>query len=759
MAETYGTLRQPQAVSWADNDETLDPSDPVALTSRQLAAAGGIDSSQPAGSIRNPRGLRTEDDEQYVKPNEYFIDRVGRVRQGTVPVAAVDGEIGTTGRMPSPASPLTRSVAELQYLLNPSEKSRVAAIGKAYPNATFGRAGDGRVVVQIPGGEGWQYLNAPGFSGQDALDIGAQGVQFAPAGAAARGATTALRAGSRVGGVSAAISAAQDIATGQPIDVPKAALAGVGGVGGEYVGLGLGALGRSGVRVAESVAPAPIKGVLSDLSDHLGSGYGRDAALSRGATRMGIPISRGEMTGDFGQIAFEQAAARGARGEEAGRIMRGLYDERTGALRNTGRGLAGSETVGSIPDAGAVVQQGMRDRAVSAKGGVDSAYGALRSSDATISAPTINELPGRIRTALEDDFFSPDVMTSLNPRTQRIFAEMDRLAGSAPTISGDVRQTARALAEDVWAGKITPEQAESLVGSKAAGAVDPGYSLPVAGVERMRQAISSAMSGAQGNDRAALQIMKREFDDWLGDAVDNALINGDPAAIETLKKARALHRDYRQTFGGGKKDDAAQRMMQKLIAADANETDAVNLLFGRAELSGAGPSVELVKRMKKVAPGAPEVKALREGAVMRLMSRLERNAGAGSTNVNPKALADDWTKALDGPGGPLMRELFTADELANMREFVSVLRSITPPEGSVNRSGSGYEVARAVQGVFSKLKIIAPFAKAIDDAANAARAQGAASPDVLRAGATRLPQAAPAAGALGAYQVQERAPF
>lgn len=132
---------------------------------------------------------------------------------------------------------------------------------------------------------------------------------------------------------------------------------------------------------------------------------------------------------------------------------------------------------------------------------------------------------------------------------------------------------------------------------------------------------------------------------------------------------------------------------------------------------------------------------------MRLMGRMERNAGGGTLNINYKALADDWTRALDGPSAPLMRELFTPAEIREMRRYVGQLRRISPPQGTVNRSGSGYEAARAFNQLMGKLKILAPVIKAMDDASNATRAQAAINPAARQ---PRLPGSGLVGGAAGA---------
>lgn len=699
MAQRYpankwkNNLRQPQVVVRSDTGAQIDPRSPVALTIRQLAAAGGIDNEAPAGDRRNPRVVLDDDaDVEGLDPNSFYVDSEGRVLQA--PVHAKDVSESQFGDSDAAFYLNDKGAAQFQYTLNPSEKSRVDWISKNYPDAQWARDEKGNLVVQPRKGDGWMYLNKPGVDILDAVDVGNQALLYSPAGAAAKPATSLAINSARVGAAAGGISMAQDVATGQPIDLGKATLATGGGALGEFVAPAASALTKAVTtapgRVKSALAgrgsggalQSPLEGAAGALSDDFA------ARAAQTADQPGIPFTRGQQSGNFDDIAFEQAALRGARGNEAGEVMRGFTSNQAAAVRNTGRSLAGKESVRNLNEAGAVVQQGVRERAGTARAQVGKAYDDIKASDATVSAPTIGQLPGRIKAKLEEDFFSPEVMTSLNPRVSRIFAEIDNLAKSAP---------------------------------------DGEATMPIAGIERIRQAITSARQGAQGNDAQALTIAKREFDDWLDDAIDNELIKGDPGTIDQLKKARGLYADYRRLYGGGRKDEGAQKIIDRLIDKGSNEVDAVNMLFGRAKLDGSGTAVQTLKNIKEIVGAGPELNAMKEGAVLRLMSRMSRNEGGGVGNINYKALADDWTDALDGSGAPLMKELFTRDEIGAMREFVTTLRRLTPPEGAVNRSGSGYEVARAVKdaasGLGSKLKIIMPFVRGAEDAANVSRAR------------------------------------
>jgi len=720
-----GTLRRPQDVVWSDTGEVIPGNDPRALNYRQLSAVGAIDRKQPEGTLRNPRVLRRKGDETDLKPNEVYMDLQGRVQYAPVKAEIAPEEFGNSEDLFELGGPKTGRLTDIplwQYSLNPSEKSRVDVIRRNIPNAKFSRAEDGRTVVKVGDGA-WRYLNSPGFSPQDLGDFANQGLLYAPAGLASRGVMSVPQAGMRVGGASSGISAVQDLASEQPIDPVKAAMAFGGGYAGEFVGAGLTAMGGASARAVEAATPPRIRNTVNDLTQMragLGRSYGADANAAISPPQKGqrrIPQTRGQQTGDFGQIAFEQAAARGARGEEAQNIMRGFLGEQADYVRADARGFAGSERAPTVGAAARMVQDDMRAAASSAKAGVDRAYDALRASDGAVGASNVANLPDAIRRGLEDAFFSPDVMTNLNPRTRLIFNEIEKFANTAP---------------------------------------DGSAVLPVAALERLRQGINNSRAVAQGNDKAALDIAKRQFDGWLADTVDQGLLKGDPEVINMLKTARGLHADYRATFGGGLADDGAQKLMQRLIDANANETDAARLLFGQAQLGGAGQTVQLIKHIKKAAGSETPVSALREGVVMQLLRRMDKQAGGGVTNFNYKAIADDWTEALDGSPAPLLKELFTPQELVEMRRFVGELRRLTPPEGAVNRSGTGYEISRMAGGLLGKLKILAPALKAMDDASNATRAQGSVSPGLPP---RRLPGAGAAGGAVGAHQGGQKATF
>lgn len=649
-------------------------------------------------------------DPSTLAPGSFYLDAQGLVKQ--VPISQQDltwqdedkVAMGTGSRVgakreisavPFPEESGLGAQLRLAgtFFLTPDEEDRARSIKNNIPTAEFAKAPDGRTVVRYDANSPWAYMNAPGLSGEDVLTFGSQAVQYVPA-AGAAGMASNIGGRAVVGGVvSGATSVGQDVAAGalagdanpiENIDPMKAVTAAGGGAAGEVLPAVIGGALRPAARATANVAPPPVAQTLRELPV-VGDAFKDRAVGSIGyATEAGIPLSRGQATGSYPQIAFEQSAARGARGESAGQVMRAFTEEQGQAVQQQARAL--TPQIGETPlDAAQVVQSGMREAEQAAKGRVKAAYDAVRNSDAAVSAPTIAQLPGRMRAKMEDAFISPEDLASLNPSSAKIYREIERLAAGAPQLPD------------------TPGVAGA---APKPGGPDPNYQLPIGAIERVRQGINANLRSATGQDRAALQIMKREFDTWLEEAVDSGLMSGDENAIKLLKEARQLNRDYRATFGS-EKGAEADRLVRRLTDAAQTESDAANLLFGTTALRGTSGPVEVVKRIAKATGKQGETwDALRSGAVSRLLGRLERTDKAIPSY---EGYVRGWEEALDGPGKPLMRELFTPEEIRLIRQHVAAVKKLVPPTGTVNRSGTGYEIARALSQTFGALDRIPGF--------------------------------------------------
>lgn len=255
---------------------------------------------------------------------------------------------------------------------------------------------------------------------------------------------------------------------------------------------------------------------------------------------------------------------------------------------------------------GAAVSARLNERFDQGRAGVNAAYDAVRSSDATVGAPTLTELPGRIRSSLDEALITPETMGSLDPGTRAVLGELDRLSGGARRMDAAAQPNAM-------------ESLESGIPTGARGA-SPRFRL--AEIERIRKAMNARLETAKGEDRVALQIAKREFDRWLGEAVDNGAIEGDAAAVDLLRNARRLHAEQQQRFGG---NDLVQRLTERDVHGAGRTNlvapeDASNALLGR---SGLSPRLDLHRDLARVrdilGENSAEWQALRQEALGRVL--------------------------------------------------------------------------------------------------------------------------------------------
>ena len=89
-------------------------------------------------------------------------------------------------------------------------------------------------------------------------------------------------------------------------------------------------------------------------------------------------------------------------------------------------------------------------------------------------------------------------------------------------------------------------------------------------------------------DRRAASAVKRSFDGWLDDAIDNTLFSGSPEGLEKLKEARNLRAEYGRLYQG---DDSVGRTIDKMVKREATPAEVSNWLYGATQVGGRGDSV------------------------------------------------------------------------------------------------------------------------------------------------------------------------
>lgn len=573
---------------------------------------------------------------------------------------------------------------------NDDELAQVMA--DAAPGSKVTQDANGNPVIELPSGER-VYPNKPGLDSQDVLRTGANIASYLPAVRAARavaGGSTALRAGA-TGTFSAATNAAGQKAAGrEDIDKREVALTGAVGSGAEYLSPVLGKLinamrasPQGGATRAASILkrdlgiPEPTNGQVQAFTralDEIDAGANPAAVL--GADEFGFLYTRG-------QRLPEGPAKRAALADEeflrqdrgmAGDAMAGIERHNTNALQGVVERKIDQVSGGNPPatpvEAFERIGERARTMADTLQGRVSAAYDAAAEGNrAAVSTAAVQAVPDRLQRALRD-FPVGDLTPATRDTLQRVRATV---AGLQPGTKG---VTLRAI-------------------------------------EDQRKLISNAYGAAANEtDRAALSVVKREYDRWLEEAFDNALISGDEAALAAMKEARGLRAEFGRRFEGSNAD--VDKFIQTVIAQDKTPDELVGLALGSSYVSKAS-AARFIDRLKVATDNDPQVlAALKAAHLMRLTHSAKGELLTGNAIRTNILSAERNTPSV-------LRSLYESGEWAQMKRLAQALEPMVPRGDLAKSSGTGERVARFLQAARS-MPFLSKGMEFIDRPARAMRA-------------------------------------
>lgn len=233
--------------------------------------------------------------------------------------------------------------------------------------------------------------------------------------------------------------------------------------------------------------------------------------------------------------------------------------------------------------------------------------------------------------------------------------------------------------------------------------------------EILRKNINGLVEASKNpTDKKNVISIKKEFDKFYDDAVDNALFgSGDnPAAIDALKQARSLFRERQVLFGqnvikknGITINDNAGKVIQKILHdPDVTPSKTVDYIFGLGQLGKNQDSLKIVRRLKNIfgvegndltqqAIQNPDFQSLRTAAFERLIRDSVVN-GTFSPQRFVNIFNNASTKYKD-----LLNELFTSKELSLINEFAKTVKKTFVPRDLANFSNTASALSRAANSV------------------------------------------------------------
>ena len=596
-------------------------------------------------------------------------------------------------------------------LINPNQKAQAEIIQAQVPGSKILKDSFDNIIVAMPDGKSF-YLNKPGASEQDILQTTGQILQYIP------GYSTAIKAAGKSllkrtlysGVAGGATSVAQDVATkplgAKDIDTTRAVISTaipivfegainpiaaktwkslVGNpkfstkIDGKLV---LNAKGKKAAKDAGIDVDNIDEKFIQSFSDELSKGVKTDIAAGQaGAGKFGFRVAKSQAVGDEEGITALFEASKGAYGSEAQVAARQFLKQQNIDIESSAKTLLNKFNKGELAKedletAGQSVLNAVQKEFKKASDKVDTAYNMV-DKDAVFNAgeSNINVLPTSIQKSIKE---STDIIDKeLTPSTIR----------ATQFINNFVK-------------KVKPQKKKKI-------SVTTFNEF-----ESLRKKISGLIPTAKNpTDKKNLVAVLNEYDKFYDDAIDNALFSGEQTALNAIKQARTEFKLKQKLFGvnairknGIKIDDRAGKVVQKILNdPDVTPLNAIDYIFGAAQLGQKQGSLTIVKRLQNIfgretgedisdlAARSSDFQSLRTASFEKLIRDSSRNG-----IFNPQRFVNQWSTSRQ-KYNDVLKELYDPDELRLIDDFVREVRKTFKPRDLVNASNTASALSRIIQ--------------------------------------------------------------
>ena len=609
----------------------------------------------------------------------------------------------------------------LGLLLTPDQKAQAEIIQAQVPGTTVTADRFKNTIITFPDGKSF-YLNKPGASMQDVLQTTSQILQYIPGFSfiAKRYAGNYLKRVAGQGLAGGATSIAQDVAAKQlgakEISGTKALVSAAVPVVFEAVSplvryaipklfanpkftttneegkLILNAKGKKAAQAAGIDLNTVDDAFIQNFAEELQRGVQPKIASSQaGAGKFDFDLFKAQAAGDEAGISFFYKAASGAYGRPSQVLANDFLEKQgvdigTSATNLLNKVYSGQITGGTLDEAGEAIKNSILKNYKTASDRVTTAYNMV-DKDAVFNAGASN---------------IDNLTFSVNKAIQDGTATVDPILTPA-TING-----IKVIKDFVKKYQPTPAGAQGELIQMARQEVKPST---LNEFELIRKKIDGLYSAAANKtDKKNILTIKKEWDKFYDDAVDNMLFSGDQKAVQAIKAARAEYRTQQNLFGynpikknGIKIEDPAGRAVIKILNdPDATPMKTINYVFGLGNLGNKQESVQIVKRLKNIfgvsgddfatAVKNPDFQQLRQGAFNRVLEQSVKNG-----KFNKEAFVKNWDNA-SVKNKDLLRELFSKEEISLIGDFVKEVRKTFKPNTNIVESVSGLQFALSTFG-------------------------------------------------------------
>lgn len=538
------------------------------------------------------------------------------------------------------------------------------------------RTSDGGYAVIGPDGKEYR-VNDEGLDTTDVANVaGNIAAAFLPAAWVGRAAQARnLGAGGRMlaqgvvaGGQDAAMHAA---VSGGDVDVGRAAVSAAGGGLGELAGTGLSAAGSklgqmsrasSGANRREATGllntagiERPQSGLLAQLTPQMEQiRLGADPRAALGNAEFGFQYTQGQRLTDparkHAQLSREEVLRQSPGGAAAFDGLQRNNLSRLGEVVDDIGGRLGGQPMASPGELVQGAAGRLQQQADALNAQIDEAYAGVRNAGTVaIDAASVSSLPNRLRRAVADIDIHPD----------------------------STRGAHRALEQ------VREATANVMASANAPGANRAAVTLRT--LEMQRRILNNAIGGATNpTDRRALTLIKREYDNWMDEAIDTALVRGDKATLDQLKEARALRAEFGRRFEGGKDSD---KFITGMLDGSRTPEELMNIALGASQVSKSG-GARFISRLRTAANDDPAVMG---GLRAAHFARLTR--GNNGEVLTPGQIVRN-IRSTEYNNASVAKALYSFNEWAEIKRLANALEPMVAKGDFARTSGTAERLQR-----------------------------------------------------------------
>jgi hypothetical protein len=399
-----------------------------------------------------------------------------------------------------------------------------------------------------------------------------------------------------------------------------------------------------------------------------------EVAKSRALTEtQGIKYTAGEQSKSRSSLALEEGMRHGTKGPEAQGTMlafrKGQQEAGEEAAERV-QAKIGGVGVKSESEGARVLNEALEREVQKLDNRIEDAYEISGGFDANLKRPeNFGNLLSSVKKEIEEFSIDPELF----PATTKIVKMI---------------------------GAMVPSGKKPAMAPMTGVAAPKPKKITLRDIEMLRRRVAKQIDAAKSRaDRSAAVMAKRKLDQWVDEAVDKALFEGDDQALDALLNARAVRAEKGRKFEVRKtlKDpDEAGAIIQKMVERNPTPEQTVNWLFGMSRLGNKQTSTKVAERIKTIFPeGSTEWNVVREMGWLRLTKDKAGNF------VSAKQLEKNLNETLyQNP--TLMKTLYTRDEILLMKELSAALKQTVVQRESLQPSKTAFTIMRAVRDLIRR---------------------------------------------------------